>query len=218
MAYTAEGATIFGRNVNEDDLNKFVGSDFAKLSSAPSLSGPESKFFSGEFRVKSAAPEQSAVLAFPTTSKPCLAALKYVLGGKSLKWSKGFGLLYQELADDVSFRVHNDIFSDASLFYVVIRGASAESVSAAVKTTAAAIKKVAAGELDESVAQKAIAKAKFAEANQSDTILPVLEAQPDLSKVSASTISAAAKSLVEGKHVLSVVGKTYALPYVDELF
>lgn len=215
-AYTTENAQLFARNVNEADLAKFAGSDFAALG-AGSLAAPEQKFFSGEFRVKSSSAEQTAVLAFPTKSFPCLAALKYALGGKSLKWSKGFGLLNEALSDDVTFRVHNDIFSDASLFYVVIRGATPEAVSAAIKTTASTIKGVAAS-LDETVAQKAIAKAKFAEINQASTIAPLLAPAPDLSKVSASSISAAAKSLVENHKVLSVVGKTYALPYVDELF
>lgn len=213
-AFNPAALRLFGRNVLAADLEQFAGSDFASLASKGSLSTQKSQFHSGEFRVKRSGAEQAAVLAFPTSAKPCLEALKHILGGRNVKWSLSFGVL-NTLPAKIS--VENARFSDASLFYVTIRANSAQAVSEAVQSTVAAIKAAASG-VDEQAAKKAIASAKFAAVEAENTLAAELAPKQDLGKVSAKSIAAAAKSLVEGPHVLSVVGQTYALPYASDLF
>lgn len=215
-AYSPEGLQLFGRNLNEADLEKFAGSDFAKLFGNSSVSAAKSEVYSGEFRVKRAG-EQAAVLAFPTTNAKGLDALQRVLSDKPLKWSSSYGLLNQvAIENGVKISSEHAKFSDASLFYVTVRGASTEAVSKAVEATASTIKSIAAGSLDESIATRAINAIKFDAAESEGTLSAFL--RPLEENSSASSIAEAAKGLVEGKHVLSVVGRTQALPYVSDLF
>lgn len=213
-AFDPASIRLFGRNVLAADLEHFAGKDFADLTSKGSLTSPKSQFFSGEFRVKRMGTEQVAVLAFPTSDKPCLEALKHVLVGRNVKWSPSFGVLN---AFPARISAENARFSDASLFYVAIRADSAQVVSEAVKATVGAIKSAASG-VDDQVAKKAIASAKFTAAEAGNTLVAQLVPKMSLGKVSAKSIAAAAKSLVEGPHVLSVVGQTHALPYASDLF
>lgn len=211
-AFTGEAVSIGAKNVNTADLESFVG-DFFKLPAGAGPVSPATSLYGGEARVKSAGP-QSAVLAYPLEKPlPCLEALKYVLSSVPTKWSPGTGLLnalaYEK---NVSVNVQQHVYSDAALFTVTLTGADAAAVGEVAKLASASIAKVGSEGLSSDVAARAIAQAKFAQAESAPIFTPL-----DLSSVSASSIKAAANVAAGGKKVLSVVGKTHILPHVDEL-
>lgn len=211
-AFTSDSVTIAAKNVDSSDLEKFVGDAFI-LPAGAAPSTPRSSLYGGEVRVKSAGP-QSVVLAYPLEKPlPCLEALKYVLSSVPVKWSTGTGLLNAAAYEkNVSVDVNQHIYSDAALFTVSLTGTDPAAVGEIAKLASSSIAAIGSKGLSGDVATRAIAQAKFAQAETVPYFAPL-----DLSSVSASSIKAAAKVASGGKKVLSVVGKTNILPHVDEL-
>lgn len=214
--FNESDVSLFARNVVESDLQEFSGKFFQNLpkkSASANTTRTATQFFSGESRIK-ANGKNAAVLAFPAAAdaSASLEVLKYVLGGNNIKWSRSYGLL--NVLGDV--HVSHAAHSDASLFIVSAHGSTPEKLSERLFSVAKELKQVAE-KVDQELVSKAVASAKFAAAENYGTLASVLEKEIDLSKVTPESVSAAAKKLLSGNRVLSVVGSTQKLPHLDEL-
>ncbi|ODQ66379.1 LuxS/MPP-like metallohydrolase [Nadsonia fulvescens var. elongata DSM 6958] len=227
--YNKSNIALVASGVIPADLQKFVANSyFAELSAGSALKAESVKTFSGESRIK-AAGVNAVTVAFPIqgASSAALAVLAKVVGGKShIKWANSSSLL-GSVAGGVEVSTSVASFSDASLFYITISGASASAVSSAAKEAVAAIKTAAAGVSDAALAA-ANAQAKLEAAAVFESFSNEIVGQQALSgskvglaslaKVSAEQVKDAAASLLKGKTVVSVVGNTHELPHADELF
>ena len=213
--YNKNNVTLVGQAVSVQDLQQFAGEQFADLQDGEAAASSPTSFHSGEVRIPSGASEQAVVLAFAGQPSPALTALVPALSSKAIKWSTGTGLLDAIAAKhNVTIDVANNSYSDAALFTVAISGADALAIKAATLDTAEVLKKLASS-VDEATAKRAIARAKFEYAAAVDS---ANAAGVDVSDVSKSSLQEAAKALFGGKASLAVVGQTYRLPYLDELF
>lgn len=225
QSFGVNNLSLFARNVTKADLDEFAAKSFGS-SPAGSASAPKraaSKFFAGESRIKHSGPS-AVVLAFPAAPSADLTVLPYVLTGHNVKWSPSFGVLNGSLESGVEVKAATQTFSDASLLTITFSGSCSKQLTAAVRSAAEQLKKLASG-VDAEVAKKAIASAHFADAESAGTLPAYLRslnasAAADISKVTRESLAAAAKQLFTGssKKVLSVVGRPHNLPYLDELF
>lgn len=219
QAFAGPNLSLFGRNVSEADLKELAGTSFAAAAGQAKPSRAATKTHSGESRTKQSG-LSSAVLAFPGAPSANLAVLQYVLGGHSVKWSPSYGVLrVKNPHPAVEVEVRNYAYSDASLLALKFTGACAKQVSETLRAAAEQLKALAKG-VDGDLAKRAIASARFAEAEAAGTLASVLAPKTDLAKVTPESLTAAVKQLTgsSGKRVLAVAGQTQILPYLDELF
>lgn len=218
--YTKANLSVYASGVEHNDLNELVGKFFKNLGSGSPLSTQKSQFYSGESRIKALGPT-TAVLAFPLNPSPTNTVLSYLLGsGSSVKWSVG-GSPLAAAAVKTNSSINSSVqsYSDADLLSIQIGGADVAAVNAGIKEAIAAVKSLSANVSEETVA-RAVAKAKFAEADREETdFLAALEEKTqDYATVNAESIKKASSDLLNGNKVLSVVGKTHEVPYLDQLF
>jgi ubiquinol-cytochrome c reductase core subunit 2 len=218
--YTKANLSVHATGVEHNDLNELVGKFFKNLGSGSPLATPKTQFHSGESRIKALGPT-TAVLAFPLNPSPANTVLSNLLGsGSSVKWSVGSSpLAAAAVKTNSSINSSVQSYSDADLLSIQIGGADVAAVNAGIQEAIAAVKSLSANVSEESVA-RAVAKAKFAEADREETdFLAALEEKTqDYATVNAESIKKASSDLLNGNKVLSVVGKTHEVPYLDQLF
>jgi ubiquinol-cytochrome c reductase core subunit 2 len=220
-AYTKSNVSVVARGVVHDDLVSLVSDKFAKLPAGSVLSSPKSVFSGGEARIP-ASVGNAVVLAFPVESEANAQVLAHLLGGEqpSVKWNIGtspFAIAGAKTGASINAKVLS--YSDAQLLTVTVSGESASVVSEGVTAAVSALKGVASATSKEAIT-RAIAQAKFARINatETDVIKAVFAKELELSKVSEANIKSAVSSLISGKKSLAVVGQVHELPYLDELF
>ncbi|EEP79242.1 conserved hypothetical protein [Uncinocarpus reesii 1704] len=247
-AYTKATAAVVASGSNANEVSKWVGQFFAGVPATPTSSpynavaGEPSKYYGGEQRIPSQA-GNAVVIAFPGSSafgtsgyKPEYKVLAALLGGQSsIKWSAGSTLLSKavEGVSGASVATQETAYSDAGLLYITITG-KAESVGAASKKVAEALKKAASGDIASEDIKKAIAVAKFRalESGQGLTTgmeltgsalvhgnkpFQVGELGQSIEKVTEQQVKAAAKSLLNGKASVASVGDLFHIPYASDL-
>ncbi|KAI5926062.1 LuxS/MPP-like metallohydrolase [Camillea tinctor] len=241
--YAKSNIALVGDGATTAALHRWTEQFFKKVPASPSgplaLNTKPTTYYGGEQRTAHPG-GNSIVIAFPGSSfgtfKPEISVLAALLGGQSnVKWSSGFTLLSQAAATapGVIASASNLAYSDSGLLTIQISGAAA-SVRKAADAAVKALKGIAEGKVSSESLTKAIAKAKFdaLEASQSgvSTLLSagsgivhtgkpfqIAETVKSLSSVTADKLKTAAKTLIDGKATVSVVGDLHVLPYAEEL-
>lgn len=160
-AFTKNNVAVIGTGIDTTKLSKLVEKHLAGLPAGGSaLSGGSSQYFGGETRVSAHGSGSAVFVGFGAPgASPELAVLQaYLDTTPAVKWTAGSSPLAGINATPVYIP-----YSDAALFGVLVKGATAAETSAAAKAAADALKKVASG-LTKEEASKAVARAKFAAA------------------------------------------------------
>jgi len=233
-SFTKGNIAVVGTGIDQNTLNKLVEQSFTSTDASSVVSTPASKYFGGETRLEGHGGPQTVFIGFGSTvadSTDLAALAAYLSPSPSVKWSKGLSLL-SSLPEGTSVQSVYLPYSDATLFGLLVQGSTPASVKEAGKLAVSALKAAAQGIKEEEL-KSAIAKAKFAAANAADSregiiaflsssILSGAETSFDstlasLEKITASTFSKAASSLIAAKPTYVVIGDVQALPYADEL-
>jgi hypothetical protein len=177
VVYSKPNIAVVADGAAPDALSKWVGQFFKGVPAAPrsgqALKTEASKYYGGEQRTSHTS-GNSIVIAFPGSSydsaKAEIAVLASLLGGQSsIKWSAGFSLLSKATAGTgVSISTSNLAYSDAGLLAVQVSGTAA-SVRKGAEETVKALKSIAEGIVAKEDVTKAIANAKFAALDASQT-------------------------------------------------
>ncbi|TDL27086.1 LuxS/MPP-like metallohydrolase [Rickenella mellea] len=236
-AFSRGNIAVVGTGIDQGLLTKLVEQNFssATASSAPTTS--PSKYFGGDTRVASQDGVQTVFIGFGTSGAPSpeLAVLAAHLSPKpALKWSKGTSPLATALPPQTSVQTVLLPYSDATLFGLLVQGATVEGVREASKAAAKALKDAAAtGGVKADDLKKAIAKAKFTAANAvedrdgfiSTVGSQLLSGSPSsldsvftaLDKIESAAFAKATSSLVKSTPTFVAVGDIYGLPHRDEI-
>ncbi|KAF5366777.1 hypothetical protein D9758_006470 [Tetrapyrgos nigripes] len=233
-AFTQGNIAVLGTGIDQEVLTKLVQQSLNKISTSSGLTSSPSSYFGGETRIQSHGGSQTVFIGFGSAGAP--AAELAVLNGHlspapSVKWSKGLSPIAASVPEGTSVQTVYLPYSDASLFGVLIQGSTGASVKEAGKAAVAALKSASSLKGDD--LKKAVAKAKFAAAAAAESReglvfslgSKVLSGQTSaldatlsvLDKVSESTISKAASTLVGAKPTYVAIGDVSTLPYADEL-
>ncbi|KAK4215010.1 Metalloenzyme, LuxS/M16 peptidase-like protein [Rhypophila decipiens] len=239
-AYTKPNIAVVADGASQAGLAKWI--ELFKdvpTSSQGQLNTASAKYYGGEQRVAKTG-TNSYVVAFPGASlkdpKPETAVLVGLLGGaSSIKWSPGFTLLSKATAaaPGAVAQATNYAYSDAGLFTIQVTG-SAGAVRKATEEAVKSLKSVVEGSVAKEDLVKAIAKAKFDLLSGSETSgtglvhaganliaggspLKVAETVKALESVTADSLKAAAKALLEGKASVAAVGDLHVLPFAEDL-
>ncbi|TFK36113.1 Metalloenzyme, LuxS/M16 peptidase-like protein [Crucibulum laeve] len=234
-AFGKGNIAVIGTGIDQSTLSKLVEKGFAGAQAGASASAPTSSYFGGETRLDSHSGLQTVFIGFGTTGGPSaeLAALSAHLSPQaSVKWSKGLSPIADSIPHGASVQSVYLPYSDATLFGLLVQGSSTAQVKEAGKAAVKHLKAASQG-IKEEEFKTAIAKAKFAAASaveSRDGLISVLGSKilagsdasldatlSSLEKVSASSFSKAASSLLNAKPTYVVVGDSHSLPYADEL-
>jgi len=233
-AFSSGNIAVLGTGIDQATLSKLVEKSLGKLGSTePAAAAPSSKYYGGETRLESTDGPQTVFIGFGTSGAPSadLAALAaHISPEPAVKWSQGTSSLAAAIPAGTSVKSVYLPYSDATLFGLLIQGKTGADVKEAGKAAVAALK---AGVKDAAEVKKAVAKAKFNVASSFETsegLVALLgskvlagsdasieSALSSFDKVNASSISAAASSLVKGKPTFVAIGDVKSLPYSDEL-
>ncbi|PFH50097.1 hypothetical protein AMATHDRAFT_61735 [Amanita thiersii Skay4041] len=232
--FTKDNLVVLGTGIDQTTLSKLVERAFASTSSATS-SSQASKYYGGETRVESLSSPQTVFIGFGTTGAPSadVAALAAHLSPTpSVKWSQGTSPIAASIPKDSSVQTIHLPYSDATLFGLLVQGATPASVKEAGKVAVQALKSATSGIKAEEL-QRAVAKAKFSTATNLDgrfglvsvlgpKILGGADASVETSLssfngVSASSVSKTASTMLSGKPTFVAVGEIGSLPHADEL-
>ncbi|CCG80565.1 Cytochrome b-c1 complex subunit 2,mitochondrial [Taphrina deformans PYCC 5710] len=240
-SYVKQNIAIVATGADAAELDELVAKHFKDIPSGTAAQAPATKYFGGEIRVPFRSNVGHFVVGFPGgAASPHTPAeftvLGNLLGGmSSIKWSVGNSILGQTAAglNPASKAIANHgAYSDAGLFTIYVMGPTA-TVGSTAKAALDALKQVSQEVKPEDL-KRAIAQSRFnayaaaeertmsAEAIGRSILLSgksidVEAIVKDLEKVSAETLKKAAKSLLESKPSVAVVGETHSLPYYDEL-
>jgi len=160
---------VLGTGIDQATLSKLVDK---ALSSAPSAAAPSSSpstYFGGGTRVDSGSGPQTIFIGYGVVgpSEPAIAALSaYLSPAPALKWSKGLSPL-SEMPLGTSIQSVYLPYSDATLFGLLVQGATTAGVKEAGKLAVKALKEAGGVKADD--LKKALAKAKFAAASSIDS-------------------------------------------------
>lgn len=240
--YSKANFAVVANGADLATLSKWMKEFFTEVpNTAKELTSPQSKYYGGEERIAHAS-GNSMVLGFPGSSsptggffKPEIAVLAELLGGKStIKWNTGFSLLSKAKPPvaGLSVSTKSNIYSDAGLLTVTIKGA-AEDVRTVAASAVDALKTIAKGVSKEDF-QKAKALAKFSELEYGQETEAALELTgtglvahnkpyqiDEVAKavdgVTEAKVKQAAKDALEHKASVSAVGDLFVLPYAQEL-
>lgn len=243
VAYAKSNIALVADGASADSLSKWVGQFFNDVPSAPrngqTLKTEATKYFGGEQRTNSTA-GNSIVIAFPSSgydsAKPENAVLAALLGGQStVKWASGFSMLAKATAGTAGLTVNtsNLVYSDAGLMAVQLSGPAA-SVRKGAEEAVKVLKTIADGKASQEDIKKAVSNAKFNLLSQNDLRQPsvvlagtgiVNSGKPydsaalvkAIDGVSAESVKAAAKAMLEGKATVSTVGDLFVLPYAEDI-
>ncbi|KAL2889014.1 Cytochrome b-c1 complex subunit 2, mitochondrial [Ceratocystis lukuohia] len=231
IAFVADGAA-------QPIVNKWAEVFFKSVpaaagSNALSINTASTKYFGGEQRL-SHSHGNSIVIAFPTASAAEAQVLASLLGGQSnIKWSTGFSVLGKITAKipGLSISTANSGFTDAGLLTITLDGSSTAVSKGAIETVKA-LKTIAGGAISAEDLAKAVAQAKFAALDATQTssgsILtaasgllfnaPSVAAQVKaIEAVKADKLAKTVKALLEKKATVATVGDLHALPYAEEI-
>jgi len=243
-AYSKPNIAVVANGASQAELTKWVGEFFTETpSSAVALSSQATKYYGGEERIAHAS-GNAFVIAFPGSSsftagssyKPEIAVLAALLGGKSsIKWSPGFSLLSKAASSfpGASASTTHFAYSDAGLLTIQFSG-SASAIRSALAEAIKALKSVAGGSVSKEDFTKAVALAKYQALEEGQNIeaglvstgaglvhggkaFQIDEVGKSVESVTADSLKAAAKTLLEGKATVSAVGDLYVLPYAEEI-
>ncbi|PTD11704.1 Cytochrome b-c1 complex subunit 2, mitochondrial [Fusarium culmorum] len=234
VAYAKSNIALVADGASADSLSKWVGQFFNDT-----LKTEATKYFGGEQRTNSTA-GNSIVIAFPgsgyDSAKPENAVLAALLGGQStVKWASGFSMLAKATAGTAGLTVNtsNLVYSDAGLVAVQLSGPAA-SVRKGAEEAVKVLKTIADGKASQEDIKKAVSNAKFNLLSQNDLRQPsvvlagtgiVNSGKPydsaalakAIDGVSAESVKAAAKAMLEGKATVSTVGDLFVLPYAEDI-
>lgn len=183
-AYAKPSFAVVANGADSSELSKWVNEFFSSspLQSGSKLESKASKYVGGEERIAHAS-GNAMVIAFPGSStftggsyKPEISVLATLLGGETtIKWSPGFSLLSKASANfpGAHLSTKSNIYSDAGLLTVTIKGA-AKDVKGAASEVVKAIESIASGVSKEEF-QKAKSLAKFKELEAGENITHGLE-------------------------------------------
>jgi ubiquinol-cytochrome c reductase core subunit 2 len=233
-SFTKGNIAVVGTGINQSTLNKLVEQSFTSTNTSTDVSTPASKYFGGETRLTGHGGPQTVFIGFGTTdtgSADLAALAAYLSPSPSVKWSKGLSPL-SSLPEGTSVQTVYLPYSDATLFGLLVQGSTPASVKEAGKLAVSALKAAAQGIKEEEL-KSAISKAKFTVANATDSregIVALLSSSilsgagasldgtlASLEKITGSTFSKAASSLITAKPTYVAIGDVQALPYADEL-
>ncbi|KIJ41923.1 hypothetical protein M422DRAFT_229429 [Sphaerobolus stellatus SS14] len=233
------GISVIGTGISQDTLVRLLEKHLASVPKVSPKATETTKYYGGETRVEFAeggshAP-QTVFFGFgvPGQPKPELAVLSaYLSPAASVKWSKGLSPLSAGLPEGTSAQVVHLPYTDASLFGIVVQGATPAAVTEAGKIAAKTFQNALAGKdiKDEDV-KRAAAKAKFLAASAADgregivsTFGPSLlrntgslEAPLSFDSIQSSSLNKAVSELAKSKPTFVAIGDTYRLPHPDEL-
>lgn len=168
-AFSSGNIAVLGTGIDQAKLSKLVEKSLGKkISSSSSAATPSTKYHGGETRVGSTNPLQTVFIGFGTAGAPSshLAALASHIAPEShVKWSKGISPISEATPSGTTVQTVYLPYSDATLLGVLVQG---ENV-ADVKTAAQAAVKVLKSRVSETDAKKAVAKAKFRAACETDS-------------------------------------------------
>lgn len=167
--FTKDNVAVLGTGISQEALGKLVEQTLSSLAASGSVSSGSSSYFGGETRVDSHQGPQTVFIGLGQTGafSPELAVLNAHLSTQpSVKWSKGISPLSANIPVNSSVQTVLLPYSDASLFGLLVQGATAEDVKAAGKAAVAALKE--AGSIKGEDLQRAIAKAKFSAASAAE--------------------------------------------------
>ncbi|THG94878.1 hypothetical protein EW026_g6676 [Hermanssonia centrifuga] len=217
-----------------DALTKLLEKSLGSLSANAAPPSSPTSYFGGETRVDAHSGPQTVFIGFGTTGAPSaeLAVLAAHLSPQpSVKWSEGLSPIAASIPKGASVQAIYLPYSDASLFGLLVQGATAEEVKIAGKAAVSALKEV--GNIKAEDVKKAVAKAKFSAASTLDgrsSLASVLGSKllsgpsasvegiiSSIEKVDASALSSAVSSLIKAKPTYVTVGDIKSLPYADEL-
>lgn len=166
-AFSKGNIAVLGTGIDQATLSKLVEKALSSASSSAALSSPPSTYSGGETRVESHGPETIFIgygVAGP--SDPAIATLSaYLSPTPALKWSKGLSPL-SELPLGTSVQSVYLPYSDATLFGLLVQGATTAGVKDAGKLVVKALKE--ASSIKAESLKMALAKAKFAAASSVD--------------------------------------------------
>ncbi|PSR87014.1 hypothetical protein PHLCEN_2v5272 [Hermanssonia centrifuga] len=225
---------VIGTGISQDALTKLLEKSLGSLSANAAPPSSPTSYFGGETRVDAHSGPQTVFIGFGTTGAPSaeLAVLAAHLSPQpSVKWSEGLSPIAASIPKGASVQAIYLPYSDASLFGLLVQGATAEEVKIAGKAAVSALKEV--GNIKAEDVKKAVAKAKFSAASTLDgrsSLASVLGSKllsgpsasvegiiSSIEKVDASALSSAVSSLIKAKPTYVTVGDIKSLPYADEL-
>ncbi|KAG5638698.1 hypothetical protein H0H81_010923 [Sphagnurus paluster] len=234
-AFTKGNIAVLGSGIDQGVLAKLVEKSLAATPASTTASTSATSYYGGETRVEAHGGPQTVFIGFGTTGAPSaeLAALAAHLSpAPSVKWSKGVSPITAAIPAGASVQAVYLPYSDATLVGLLVQGQSGADVKQAGKAAVEALKKAASGISPEEL-KTAVAKAKFAAANATesrDGLVSVLGSKvlagapatleaslASFDGISAVALSKAASDLVKGKPTYVAVGDVKALPYADEL-
>ena len=168
-SFSSGNIAVLGTGIDQAKLSKLVEKSLGKnISSSSSATSPSTKYYGGETRVESTNPLQTVFIGFGTTGAPSsdLASLaSHVAPEPHVKWSKGISPISEATSSGTTVQTVYLPYSDATLLGVLVQG---ENVSD-VKTAAQAAVKVLKSRVGDTDAKKAVAKAKFRAACETDS-------------------------------------------------
>lgn len=167
--FTKGNIAVLGTGISQEALSKLVEKSLGSLSTGSAPSATSSKYFGGESRVQGHGGPETVFIGFGTTgaSSAELAVLAAHLSPKpAVKWSQGLSPIAAALSPQTSVETVLLTYSDASLFGILVQGATTEGVKTAGLAAVKALKE--ASSVKEEDFKKALAKAKFAAASAVD--------------------------------------------------
>lgn len=165
-AFSSGNIAVLGTGIDQATLTKLVEKSLGKLESAASTPAAEAKstYYGGETRIDSSHGPQTVFIGFGTAGVPSsdLAALAaHISPQPAVKWSQGTSSIAAASPPNSLVQTVYLPYSDATLFGLLVQGATPADVKEAGKAAVAALK---AG-IKEADVKKAIAKAKFSVAS-----------------------------------------------------
>ncbi|KAH9942099.1 Metalloenzyme, LuxS/M16 peptidase-like protein [Amylocystis lapponica] len=232
--FGAGNIAVLGTGIDPATLQKLVEQSLGSLSAATAPESTPSAYFGGETRIEAHGAPETVFIGFGKTgvSAPELAVLAAYLDPQpSVKWSQGLSPISEGIPNGTSVQTVLLPYSDATLFGLLIQGATTEGVRAAGKAAVAAFK--AAGGVKGDDLKKAVVKAKFAAASALDGRQGLISAiganaftgtsasldstLSSIEKVNSSAISKITSSLLKAKPTYVAIGDIKTLPHADEL-
>ncbi|KAH8114994.1 Metalloenzyme, LuxS/M16 peptidase-like protein [Phellopilus nigrolimitatus] len=237
QAFSKSNIAVLGTGIDQFTLAKLVEKHLGASSSASATTSIASQYFGGETRHVLHGGPQTVFIGFGATGAPSaeLAVLATHLStAPSVKWSASLSPITAVIPAGVTVQPVLLPYSDATLFGLLIQGASADAVKQAAAVSVKVLKDTSmGGSVTPEELKKAIAKAKFAAATAVEdregfisTFGPKVLAGSEasfnglytaLDGVSATNFFKAASSLVKTAPTFVTVGDGSALPYKDEV-
>ncbi|OBZ74636.1 Cytochrome b-c1 complex subunit 2, mitochondrial [Grifola frondosa] len=167
--FGAGNVAVLGTGINPATLQKLLEKSLGSISKTAAPASPASSYFGGETRLDAHGGPETVFIGFGSTGAPSaeLAVLAAHLDPTpSVKWSQGLSPIAAGVPAGASVQAVLFPYSDATLFGLLVQGATTADVKAAGKAAVAALK--TAGDVKGEELQKAIVKAKFSVASAVD--------------------------------------------------